>query len=72
MDRDDNAAVNVLNAGLKRIFSTFIMGRNHKKREYPRTVGNLCPWRNWPIPFGKPVPWKREAPCVSLGRKSLK
>lgn len=69
IDRDDNAAVNVLNAGLKKLFSAFIIGKNHKKRRVPTDCGNSSPWRNRPIPEGKPVPEKREAPCVSLGRK---
>ena len=43
MDRDDNAAVNVLNAGLKKLFNTFIMGRNHKKRRVPTDCGELMP-----------------------------
>ena len=48
MDRDDNAAVNVLNAGLKKIFSTFIIGRNHKKSRYnkrgvPTDCGEFMP-----------------------------
>ncbi len=42
MDRDGNAAVNVLNAGLKKIFNTFIMGRNHKKIRYKGRVPTDC------------------------------
>ena len=38
MDRDDNAAVNVLNAGLKKVFNTLIIGRNHKKSKHKRRV----------------------------------
>jgi putative transposase len=42
MDRDDNAAVNVLNAGLKQIFSTFIIGRKSIKSRYKRKVPTDC------------------------------
>ena len=42
MDRDGNAAINVLNAGLKKIFNTFIMGRNHKKIRYKGRVPTDC------------------------------
>ena len=46
MDRDDNAAVNVLNAGLKKIFSTFIIIKQKKskhKRRVPTDCGEFMP-----------------------------
>ena len=47
MDRDDNAAVNVLNAGFKKIFSTFIIMKprkiRHKKKRIPTDCGELMP-----------------------------
>jgi putative transposase len=46
MDRDDNAAVNVLNAGLRKIFSTFIIIKPRKskhKRRVPTDCGELMP-----------------------------
>jgi putative transposase len=46
MNRDDNAAVNVLNAGLRKIFSTFIIIKPRKskhKRRVPTDCGELMP-----------------------------
>jgi hypothetical protein len=47
MDRNDNAAVNVLNGGLKKIFSTFIlMAKPRKircKGRVPTDCGELMP-----------------------------
>ena len=47
MDRDDNAAVNVLHAGFKKIFSTFIIMKpkkiRHKKKRIPTDCGELMP-----------------------------
>ena len=42
MDRDDNAAVNVLNAGFKKIFSTFILMAKPRKIRYKRRVPTDC------------------------------
>ena len=42
MDRDDNAAVNVLNAGFKKLFSTFIIGRKSIKSKHRRRVPTDC------------------------------
>ena len=47
MDRDDNAAVNVLNAGFKKIFNTFIIIKpkkiRHKKKKIPTDCGEFMP-----------------------------
>ncbi len=56
MDRDDNAAVNVLNARLKKIFSTFIIGRNHNKRRVPTDCGELMPVEEVTNTFGHASP----------------
>ena len=42
MDRDDNAALNVLNAGFKKLFSTFIIGRKSIKSKHRRRVPTDC------------------------------
>ena len=47
MDRDDNAAVNVLHAGFKKIFNTFIIIKpkkiRHKKKRIPTDCGECMP-----------------------------
>ena len=46
MDRDDNAAVNVLNAGLKKLFNTLIIIKQKKskhKRRVPTDCGEFMP-----------------------------
>ena len=47
IDRDDNAAVNVLNNGFKKIFNTFIIMKprkiRHKKKRIPTDCGELMP-----------------------------
>ena len=46
MDRDDNAAVNVLNAGLKKVFNTLIIIKQKKskhKRRVPTDCGEFMP-----------------------------
>ena len=47
MDRDDNAAVNVLHAGFKKIFNTFIIIKpkkiRHKKKKIPTDCGECMP-----------------------------
>ena len=47
MDRDDNAAVNVLNAGLNKVFNTFIIIKQkkskHNKRRVPTDCGEFMP-----------------------------
>ena len=47
MDRDDNAAVNVLNAGFKKLFNTFIIMKprkiRHKKKKIPAECGECMP-----------------------------
>ena len=47
MDRDDNAAVNVLNAGFKKLFNTFIIMKprkiRHKKKKIPMDCGECMP-----------------------------
>ena len=46
MDRDDNAAVNVLNAGFKKVFNTFIIIKQKKskhKRRVPTDCGEFMP-----------------------------
>ena len=46
MDRDDNAAVNVLNAGLNKVFNTFIIIKQKKskhKRRVPTDCGEFMP-----------------------------
>ena len=47
IDRDDNAAVNVLNAGFKKIFNTFIIIKpkkiRHKKKKIPTDCGECMP-----------------------------
>ena len=47
IDRDDNAAVNVLNAGFKKIFNTFTIIKpkkiRHKKKKIPTDCGECMP-----------------------------
>ena len=47
IDRDDNAAVNVLHAGFKKIFNTFIIIKpkksRHKKKKIPTDCGEFMP-----------------------------
>ncbi len=54
MGRDDNAALNVLNNGFKKIFSTFIIIKpekiRHKKRKIPTDFGDFMPVEGKPIP----------------------
>ena len=67
MDRDDNAAVNVLNAGLNKVFNTFIIIKQkkskHNKRRVPTDCGEFMPVEELantlrqasPIEAGSPV-----------------
>ena len=54
MDRDDNAAINVLHAGFKKIFNNFIIVKpkkiRHKKRKIPTDCGECMPVEGKPIP----------------------
>ena len=54
MDRDDNAAINVLHAGFKKIFNNFIIMKpkkiRHKKRKIPTDCGECMPVEGKPIP----------------------
>ena len=54
MDRDDNAAINVLNAGFKKIFNNFIIAKpkkvRHKKGKIPTDSGECMPVEGKPIP----------------------
>ena len=53
MDRDDNAAINVLHAGFKKIFNTFTIVKPKKirhKRKIPTDCGEFMPVEGKPIP----------------------
>ncbi|WMT52284.1 MAG: transposase [Ferroplasma sp.] len=54
MDRDDNAAINVLHAGFRKIFNTFIIVKTkkirHRKRKMPTDCGEFMPVEGKPIP----------------------
>ncbi|WP_298279677.1 hypothetical protein [Ferroplasma sp.] len=54
MNRDDDAAINVLNAELKNIFSDFIIIRpgkiRHKKKRMPGDSGEFMPVDGKPVP----------------------
>ena len=54
MDRDDNAAINVLHAGFRKIFNNFIIMKpkksRHKKRKIPTDCGECMPVEGKPIP----------------------
>ena len=47
MDRDDNAAINVLHAGFKKILNTFTIVKpkksRHKKKKIPTDCGKFMP-----------------------------
>ena len=67
MDRDDNAAVNVLHAGFKKIFNTFIIIKpkkiRHKKKKIPTDCGECMPVEGKTYTSnGKFFLQKREAP----------
>jgi putative transposase len=65
MDRDDNAAVNVLNAGLKNIFNTFIIIKPRKskhKRRVPTDCGELMPVEELANTFGQASPVEARSP----------
>ena len=55
MDRDDNAAINVLHAGFRKIFNDFIIAKpkkiRHKNRKIPTDCGECMPVEGKPIPY---------------------